>query len=380
MKNMKPTSNRTKILFICPFSLGTNHAGVVYTRQLLEKLSERCEIDLVSFHYKNDKEYVPCRNIHVVKKIEINTVYKFIGILSLLWIFPLFTARFNWKECWWLKTMVRENVYDFVYFDFSQSFAYSFFINHPHKILMAHDVMAQKFSRMKTYLRPWVLLSERKILKKGTVFTFSEKDSRLIKNLYGIESYPTTFFLSHDVQDAMPTEYGGYYVFFGGWIREENYESIEWYIDHVNPIIPNLQYKIIGGGLPQRIKEKLQYNFEYLGFVDNPYPIIANAKALIAPLRKGAGVKVKCIDALGCGTPVIGTDVAFEGIPIEFDDFMVHAETGEEFVDAITKLDFTIEERVRFKKFFMDKYNHKKILEFIEGKKNNKIVSTYSGA
>lgn len=355
------------ILFICPFSLETNHAGVVYTRQLLIKLAEQCQIDLIYFKYKTDKDYKPCKNINVVRTIEVTTTYKLLGILSLLWVFPLFAARFNWKVCRRINRLVRENDYDFVYLDFSQSFAYSLFVKHPHKILMAHDVMAQKYSRMKTYLRPWAVLSERRILKQGTVFTFSEKDCKLIKELYGIESYPTTFFLSPDVQAAMPTEDGGYYVFFGGWVREENYESIEWYVDHVNPCVPNLKYKIIGGGLPQRIKDKLPDNFEYLGFVDNPYPIIANAKAEIAPLKKGAGVKVKCIDALGCGTPVIGTDVAFEGIPTEFDSFMIHAETVEDYVRAISQLDFTVKERVKFKERFTEKYNHKTILEFIEG-------------
>jgi glycosyltransferase involved in cell wall biosynthesis len=231
---------------------------------------------------------------------------------------------------------------------------------------MAHDVMAQKYSRMKTYLRPWAVLSERRMLKQGTVFTFSEKDCVLIKELYGIQSYSTTFFLSPDVQAAFPEACNDYYVFFGGWVREENFESIEWFVDY--PVLPKLQYKIIGGGLPQRIKDKLPTNFEYLGFVDNPYPIIANAKAEIAPLRKGAGVKVKCIDSMGCGTPVIGTDVAFEGIPTEFCEFMIHAETVNDYVEAIEHLNFSIEERVNFKQYFTEKYNRKTILDYIEGK------------
>lgn len=356
-----------RILFICPFSLQTNHAGVVYTRQLLAKLSEQCHIDLIYFHYKTDKEYVPSGNVYVLRKIEINTSYKVIGLLSLLWVFPLFTARFNWTVCRWINSLVKENDYDFVYFDFSQSFAYSLFVKHPHKILMAHDVMAQKYSRMKTYLRPWAVFSERRILKQGTVFTFSEKDCKLIKDLYGVESYPTTFFLSRDVQAAMPTEDGDYFVFFGGWVREENYEALEWFVDNASPRIPGLKCKIIGGGLPDRIKEKMPDGYEYLGFVDNPYPIIANAKAEIAPLRKGAGVKVKCIDALGCGTPVIGTEVAIEGIPTDFKEFIIHAESTDEFVDAIKKLHFSIEERVKFKGYFTEKYNRKTILNYIAG-------------
>lgn len=357
-----------RILFICPFSPAKHHAGVVYTRQLLEKLAERCQIDLVYFCYKGDDEYVPCENVNVVRKIEIGRNYKILGMLSLLWVFPLFTARFSWEVCRFLRKLVDKNNYDFVYFDFSQSFAYSLFVKHPHKILMAHDVMAQKYSRMKTYLRPWAVMSERHILRQGTVFTFSEKDCALIKELYHIPSYSTTFFLSPDVQAAIPTECDDYFVFFGGWDREENHEPLEWFIEEVNPQIPQYKYIIIGGGLPAGIKNKLPDNFEYLGFVDNPYPIIANAKAEIAPIRKGAGVKVKCIDALGCGTPVIGTEVAFEGIHTQFSEYLIHAETVSDYVEAISQLNQKIENRIRFKRFFTEKYNNKAILNFILGK------------
>lgn len=357
-----------KILFITPFSLSTNHAGIVYSRQLLEELSNSYRIDVVSFHYKGEKEYFPKGNINIIKNVEINTTSKLIGVLSVFGIFPLFAARFRWRICQYLQSQIDKDDYDYIYFDFSQTFAYASFIDHPNKILMAHDVMAQKYSRMNTYLKPWAIRSERKLLKEGKVFTFSEKDCRLIKELYDIDSLSTTFFLSKEVQEAEPSV-GDYFVFFGGWSRKENYEALEWFVDEVHPLIPEEKYKIIGGGMPDALRKKIETltSFEYLGFVDNPYPIIAKAKAEIAPLRKGAGVKVKCIDALGCGTPVIGTDVAFEGIPEEFSSFMIKADTASEFVAAISNLNLTIDDRVRFKEFFIEKYNNKKILSYING-------------
>ena len=324
-----------KILFITPFSPSANHAGMVYTRQLLSELSNRFIIDLVYFYYKGEKRFMHIDNVTVVQEVEINKKYKLLGLLSHLWVFPLFSSRYNKNVCNFLYKQVSAVKYDFVYFDFSQTFLYASFINHPNKILMSHDVMAQKYSRMKQYLRPWAMKTERKLLK---------------------------------VKEATPT-IDNYFVFFGGWVREENYEALEWYIDNVNPLIPQIKYKVIGGGLPDRIKRKLNLlkNFDYLGFVGNPYPIIAASMAEIAPLRKGAGVKVKCIDALGCGTPVIGTDIAFEGIPSEFGDFMIQAETSEEYAAAISNLNFSIEERIKFKYNFIKKYDDKNILKYLYG-------------
>ena len=146
-----------RILFITPFSLCSNHAGVVYTRQLLAELSKDCCIDVIYFRYKEDKVFQPYNNVRVADDVVIDKKYKTLGILSLFWIFPLFSARFSWRLCRRIQRQIDRESYDFVYFDFSQSFAYSLFLKHQHKILMAHDVMAQKYSRMKTYLRPWAV-------------------------------------------------------------------------------------------------------------------------------------------------------------------------------------------------------------------------------
>lgn len=107
------------------------------------------------------------------------------------------------------------------------------------------------------------------------------------------------------------------FCFYGAWNRVENTESLEWFLKNVYPkVTTDINYVVIGGGLSESLQEKLRSykNFSYLGFVDNPVIEIAKCQALIAPLHKGAGVKVKVIDALSSGTCVIGTNVAFEGI------------------------------------------------------------------
>lgn len=75
---------------------------------------------------------------------------------------------------------------------------------------------------------------------------------------------------------------------------------------------------------------------EYLGFVENPVREISACQALIAPLKKGAGVKVKVLDALSSGTPVIGTDIAFEGIMDNAKyKLFVNCESIGDFVSAL---------------------------------------------
>ena len=359
-----------RLLLITPYTPDNQGVGVSYTSQLLKELAKTCLIDLVYFRYAVDKPYSPpVSGIKVLSEIVINRKDKIKSLLHSPFLFPLFTARYNKHVCAFLQEQVARVNYDFVYFDFSQTFCYAKYINHPNKILMAHDVIAQKYSRMKKYLRPWAVWTERKMLRHGTVvFTFSEKDCELIKLLYDVKSLPTTFFLNPNVVNAEPIEESDYFVFFGDWGRVENSEALEWFMDNVYPkLSKEISFKVIGGGrMPVELKQKImQANIEYLGFVDDPYKIIANAKAEIASLHMGAGVKVKCVEALGSGTPIIGTEVAFEGIGERYRNAMFEANTAEEYIDIISSFKYTLKDKKQLKEFFLTNYNDKQILKYL---------------
>ncbi len=359
-----------KILFITPFVPSNRGAGVHYTKQLLDTLSKDFKIDLVYYRYSNDEKYkIPNDNIRVVKELVVNQSLKMIGWLSLPFLFPLFTSRFSWSLYTFLRKMLKNNSYDFIYLDFSQTFSYALLLNHPNIVMMSHDVILQRYSRTKSKFLCWVRFTEKLLLKRGrVVFTFSKKDSDWIRVHYGVESLSTTFFLSKDVVNAEPNMESNYFVFFAGWDRFDNNEALEWFIDNVlEHIDKHFEFKIIGGGMPERLLEKIRTwdNLTYLGFIDNPYPIIANAIAEIAPLHYGAGVKVKCIDALACGTPIIGSEVAFEGIDVIDSRFMLLASSPDEYVSAINNYKISVEEKRIFKALFFNSYNNKMILNYL---------------
>ena len=83
----------------------------------------------------------------------------------------------------------------------------------------------------------------------------------------------------------------------------------------------------------------------------------------------GAGVKVKCVEALGSGTPIIGTEVAFEGIGDEYRKYMIMANTPQEYVDTINNYPFSLSDKIEAKRHFVESYNNKTILEYINKKR-----------
>ena len=301
------------ILIISAFPPNQKTAGQDYTRRLiLDLLSRNHKISLIYAEY-------PKHDIELPNSVEILATIKpsLKECLRESNFHPFFTKRFN-QEIVNLLNSVSKN-FDILYFDFSQVHIYSLFIKHPRKILMCHDVIAQKFTRKGKLQLPFIKNSESKCLRSANkIITFSKKDCDFISNFYGLKSVFVNFYLKNEKFTYSNIEIlENTFCFYGAWNREENTEALLWFIKNVLPSVSSkLQFVIIGGGLSENLKRYISKieNFRILGFVDNPIIEIAKCQALIAPLHKGAGVKVKVIDALTSGTKVIGTDVAFEGI------------------------------------------------------------------
>jgi glycosyltransferase involved in cell wall biosynthesis len=66
-------------------------------------------------------------------------------------------------------------------------------------------------------------------------------------------------------------------------------------------------------------------------------PWLERARVSVAPLRVGTGVRVKALEALAAGVPVVGTTVAFEGIDLEPAEAAIVDDVGP-FADAVVAL------------------------------------------
>ena len=171
------------------------------------------------------------------------------------------------------------------------------------------------------------------------------------------------------VVDAVPSRIDKRIVFMGKWKRPDNFDGLKWFFDNVyDKISKDLTISIVGKWLPEQFEARLKKlnNVEYLGFVENPYDMIANSMATISPLFSGAGVKVKVVESLACGTPVIGNDIAFEGIADTYRKFMLHADTPEEYAKLIQEMAISIESRQLYKRMFMENYVKQSIVNFVE--------------
>ena len=129
-------------------------------------------------------------------------------------------------------------------------------------------------------------------------------------------------------------------VFFGAMGRPENYLSAIWFAKNVMPLLKDtgVVFQVIGGGPVEELKKLESDNIKVLGFVEDVSPYFADALCMVAPLVLGAGIKVKVIEGMSSGMPVLTNKLGIEGIYAEDGTEYFHCEKPEEYAERIKML------------------------------------------
>lgn len=125
-----------------------------------------------------------------------------------------------------------------------------------------------------------------------------------------------------------------------------NVEGFGRFLQHIWPRVhanhPDLVLRVVGGGLAPEIKEAwgAVAGVELLGYVDDLEPEYARCLFTVAPVYWGGGTKIKVLESLLRGRPVVGTPHALYGFGEHVRDGhnVLMAKNDDEFVKACTRL------------------------------------------
>ena len=133
-------------------------------------------------------------------------------------------------------------------------------------------------------------------------------------------------------------------LFVGTLTWEANIDGLLWFLDNIYPQIlgahPNLKFYIIGKNPDPRLVSKVEKypSVELTGFVKELEPYFKKARVFVIPLRFGSGIKVKLLNAMYRGIPVVTTPIGTEGLAVESGkDLFCTSKIGEQ-VSAISTL------------------------------------------
>lgn len=133
-------------------------------------------------------------------------------------------------------------------------------------------------------------------------------------------------------------------LFVGGFAHPPNADAVLWFAREVFPRIReklDVNFYVVGSRVTEEIKQLEQpgNGIVVKGFVSEEElsELYRNCRMVVVPLRYGAGVKGKVVEALYNGAPIVTTSVGSEGIP-DVDSVLAVADKPEEFADRVIRL------------------------------------------
>jgi len=130
-------------------------------------------------------------------------------------------------------------------------------------------------------------------------------------------------------------------LFIGSLNWAANRDGMEWLLREIWPAVlravPEARLTVVGRNPPAWLARD-HSRVDAVGFVDDERLYYRRARALVVPLRFGSGVRIKILNALAMGTPVVSTRLGAEGVPVVDGESILLADEPAAFAAALVRL------------------------------------------
>ncbi|ARV16078.1 glycosyltransferase [Polaribacter sp. SA4-12] len=165
------------------------------------------------------------------------------------------------------------------------------------------------------------------ILRCDMSLIISTFEMDLLKDVFKIDEkilYYLPFLLDkvdeHQTKKWKSFDEREHFIFIGNFFHKPNVDAVLtlktqiW--SKIRKLLPKAEVHIYGAYVNQQINQlhNKKEGFIIKGFAGNAKEVVRNAKVVLAPLRFGAGIKGKLIEAMVCGTPSVTSEIGAEGM------------------------------------------------------------------
>lgn len=388
-----------KILFISSFSLGSKvrHAGGKNAHNIINSIKDNknYNLEILMLYNSDEKDFLNDDYVGVkVSMIETKSsflwnVYDWLPIRRDVGLMSTINKRQIKK---YMKN--NNNFYDIIWLHWSEAASlYPYFKKkYPSAkfVLFEEDVKFLNLARIyetenniiKKIFRKIRLCKEKKFElnvcnKVDCIICVNEKDLNLLTNeriksekIYTMPPYFDRINAKMNELDKNSI------IFYGAMGRKENEQAVLWFIDNVfNDLNKNIKLNIVGANPTEKLKKIVNPRITVTGFVESPDYYFNQSFCMVCPLFLGAGIKIKTIQGLSSGIPVVSTDVGIEGINAINGIHYVLANEASEFIEKINYLYENPEEAKKIgfegKKFIDQHFDYDMSLKHIINFLNN---------
>lgn len=355
-----------KILFITPrIPIPANSGGLIGTLHSLKYLCKNFEVDYISFYNDNKQNLNSIKDelklIGINKIYLINYVTKPRNLANILGAIqnnlPLSIFR-NKSEEMYKQVKQIANEYDMIYSDHWLSMQFIPDDYMKTVILKEHNaeyVMWERLEKQETNLIKKIYLKQEvkkikkyecKICNRATkIITVTEEDKNHLFRIgvpkQKISMLPAIIIKSKPTNITPFAERENSIMYVGTMSWNANIDGLLYFLKNIYPQIktqiPNIKFYIIGKNPPEEIIKYSYMDSSIVvpGYVENLQGYYNKCKLFTVYLRYGSGIKIKILETLAMGLPVISNPIGLEGIKTKA---AIECKTDTDFANQIISL------------------------------------------
>lgn len=158
-----------------------------------------------------------------------------------------------------------------------------------------------------------------------------EKLAAVIPNGVDIEFY----------QPALTPTQPDSLVFTGLMTYRPNIDGVVYFVEEILPLVhkvrPSVTLSVVGAGSSPEVDRLAGPNVTLTGTVPDTRTYLAAANTAIVPLRMGSGTRLKVLEGLAMGKPMVSTSVGCEGIHVKDGEHLLIADNPQAFAEAVLR-------------------------------------------
>ena len=121
-----------------------------------------------------------------------------------------------------------------------------------------------------------------------------------------------------------------------------NIEGINWFIEEVWPSLVeeynDIEFHLAGRNMPSEYETSERKNLYIRGEVNDAISFLDDLDIVVVPLFSGSGIRIKILESLALGKPVLSTLKGFEGIDVKHGKDAFLFESKEELIRAVKEI------------------------------------------